>query len=126
MRLFTDQRTATIFVFAAAGAIIAGAIGSFMLGVATEAAVWGQAIGSLIIIGVTAWIANRQSREAKARELATLQQFQMSVANIALACLKSYKGLLKAANNRTDGSVPSWRVCSRPLRAGGDSDPSGR
>jgi hypothetical protein len=54
-----------------------------------------QAAGAIIIIGATAWIANRSSREAQERERIAKQQLWGSITILARNCLDALDNLLR-------------------------------
>jgi hypothetical protein len=58
-------------------------------------AAWVQAVGALLIIGATAWIASRSSREAQERESSAKRQLWESIAVLAQNCLSAVDTLLK-------------------------------
>lgn len=52
-------------------------------------AAWVQAVGSILIIAATAWIANRDSRERRERERNARQQVRQSIAVLAGQCMSA-------------------------------------
>jgi hypothetical protein len=52
-------------------------------------AAWIQAAGALLIIGATAWIANKNSQDAKEREQTAREQLWESIAILACGCLSN-------------------------------------
>jgi hypothetical protein len=58
-------------------------------------AAWVQAAGGILIIGATAWIASRNSREAWERERRAERQLWESIAGLARDCLSAIDGLLE-------------------------------
>lgn len=66
-----------------------------MESILTVIAAWVQAIGAILIIGATAWIASRNSREAKERERIAKQQLWDSIVALARSCLDAIDDLLK-------------------------------
>lgn len=59
-------------------------------------AAWVQAIGAILIIGATALIASRNSREAQRRERIAKHQLRESVVVLARNCLDALDALLKS------------------------------
>lgn len=64
-------------------------------------AAWVQATGAILIIGATAWIANRSSREVQEREHRTRLQLRESVAVLSRNCLGAIDTLLKNHSQAT-------------------------
>jgi mRNA interferase RelE/StbE len=58
-------------------------------------AAWVQAIGAIIIIGATAWIASKASRETRDRERRVEHQLRQSIATLARKCMDALDDLLK-------------------------------
>ena len=71
-------------------------------------AAWVQAAGAIIIIGTTAWIASRNSREAQERERIAKQQLWESIAALARNCLEAIDTLLK--NYPQSPGSDTWEV----------------
>ena len=59
-------------------------------------AAWVQAAGAILIIGATAWVAGRSSREAAERERNAKFQLQMSIAALARFCVEAVDTFLGA------------------------------
>jgi hypothetical protein len=97
-------------------------------------AAWVQAAGAILIIGATAWIASRSSREAAERERIARQQLRERIAVLARNCLKAVdflenyvppvsdpRGNFLRAYAPSDFEVPMDGLASVPLHHIGDA-----
>lgn len=100
----------------------------------TATASWVQAIGSILIIFATAWIANRNSREMRDREIAARNQLWESVATISEMCVLAVNQLAthcascghNKANflhvySQADVEIPLAGLAAVPLHQLGDA-----
>jgi hypothetical protein len=100
-------------------------------------AAWVQAVGAIIIILSTAWIAGQSSREAKEREHIAKQQLWESIAALARNCLDAIDTILQndpqspgsdalgsflRSHAPSDFDVPTDGLAAVPLHQVGNAD----
>lgn len=67
---------------------------------------WVQAAGAIIIVVTTAWIASRNSRDAREREHIARRQLWASIAALARNCLDALDAILRNCRAATAASDP--------------------
>lgn len=103
--MFKISKSVGIILAAGATVILVMALAaSWYWDIWTEIAAWLQAIGSLVIIIVTAMIAGQQGVEARRKEALAQRQMQESAASIAKACYGVFCKMIKAAQNTASGN----------------------